>query len=74
MKIKQKYPSARERIRRKYPELFEPGTNEIGINKDYINDIRSPEIRAVSSDLLQCVEQRSILQTESFRSNGFNAG
>ena len=41
MKIKRKYASARERIRKRYPELFEPGANEIGIASDYFNDIKS---------------------------------
>ncbi len=41
MRRKRKYASARERIRKRYPELFEPGANEIGIASDFISDIRS---------------------------------
>ena len=38
MKIKRKRASARERIRNKYPEDFEPEANEIGIASDFFND------------------------------------
>ena len=41
MSKNRKVASALERIRKRDPELFEPGANEIGIASDYISDIRS---------------------------------
>ena len=41
MREKRKIASAIESIRKRDPELFEPGANEIGIASDYISDNRS---------------------------------
>ena len=40
-KSNHKVVSAKERIRKRYPELFEPGADKTGIASDYISDIRS---------------------------------
>ena len=41
MRSNRKVASAKESIRKRDPELFEPGANEIGIASDYISDFRS---------------------------------
>ena len=41
MRNNRKVASAKESIRKRDPELFEPGADKIGIASDYISDIRS---------------------------------
>ena len=41
MRNNRKFASAKERIRKRYPELFEPGANNTGIASNYIRDIKS---------------------------------
>ena len=40
-KSNHKVASAKERIRKRDPELFEPGADKTGVASDYISDIRS---------------------------------
>ena len=46
MRSNHKVASAKESLRKRDPELFEPGADKTGIVSDYISDIRSPKRRS----------------------------